>query len=114
MTLAGDIPPEGESVLWSVELWSGGERAATASVQQVGTRLFSAVYDWSADAQESLATDAAALEDRLLTLRVPAGALAELDGAVTWWALTQRDGGYEDRLPDGGADARVPFPADPG
>lgn len=110
MTLAGDVPTGGESVLWSVELWADNARAYTVSFQQVGTRLFAAVFDWSDESQQELENDAAQLDGRTLSALVPADLVPDLTGDVSWWASTQRDGGYEDRIPDAGADARASFP----
>lgn len=107
--LGGPVPPDAESVLWSVELAVDGTLRHTLSAQQVGSRLVAATYDWSTEVQQPL-EGGAALDATTLVLRVPRAALPGLDGAVTWSAGTQRDGGYEDRAPDIGA---LPIVLDP-
>jgi hypothetical protein len=104
--VAGPVPTSADFLVWSVELWSADELAATITVQQDGARRVAGVLDWSSGAQVVL-PDGLEVEDRTLRLEVPLGALPTLQPPLTWQALGQLDGGFEDRAPDAG---RAPFP----
>ncbi len=98
--LAGDVP-EGGDLLWSVDLWSKGELAATVTVQLVGPRVVAGALDWATGEQIAL-PEAPRLEPAAVALTVPLGALPALEPPLMWEALGQQDGGWEDRAPEGG------------
>lgn len=108
-SLNGEVPPDGESLVWSIEFAVDGEQVALVTVEQAGTRLFTGVFD-PATGEQRIVEDAATLTPGQLVVTVPRSALPEVDGPVEWFLLTQRDGGYEDRIPDAGAAGRLPFP----
>lgn len=107
-TLNGEVPPDGESLVWSTEFAVDGAQVALVTVEQVGARLFTGVFDPTTGEQEVL-DGAASLTPGQLVVTVPQTALPPVEGPVEWFVLTQRDGGYEDRVPDEGAAGRLPF-----
>lgn len=97
--LAGPPPPAvSGSLLWTLETQMASGRAYQISVQQVGARLFTGVFDWRTGRQQPLTSGPQVAEDRLL-LRVPLTAVPDLSGPFRWFALTQLDGAFEDRVP---------------
>lgn len=108
-TLNGQVPVDGESVVWSTEFAVDGGPVALVTVEQAAGSLFTGVFDPTTDEQEVI-EDAATLTADQLTVTVPRDALPDVEGPVEWWVLTQRDGGYEDRVPDEGSAGRLPFP----
>jgi hypothetical protein len=106
-TVAETVPASTPgSLLWSVDLWSDEELAASLTVQLVGARLVAGVLDWSTGEQTVL-PDGVEVDGETVRLVAPLGALPRIDGAVTWTALGQADGGLEDIAPEEG---RAPFP----
>ena len=103
--LAGDVPEGADSLLWSVDLWSGGDLAATVTVQMVGPRVVAGALDWSSGEQLAL-PEQPRVEAASVALTVPLGALPALEPPLLWEALGQQDGGWEDRAPDEGP---IPF-----
>lgn len=105
--LDGPVPPAAASLVWSVKLASDDEPEYEVTAQLAGGRLVAAVFDWRKGVQEPL-PDPVVEGDRL-SLRVPSRLLDRLPDTFQWQALTQLDGGYEDRAPDGMAE-RARFP----
>jgi hypothetical protein len=99
--LAGDVPAGADSLLWSLDLWSGDDLAASVTVQMLGPRVVAGALDWSTNEQISL-PDGPRLEGSSVALTVPLGAIGSLEAPITWEALGQQDGGWEDRVPDEG------------
>lgn len=108
-SFSGGVPSEVESLVWSLQLLDDDGPVRLVTVEQAGGRLFTGVFD-PATAEQVTLDEAAVLDGDRLRVRVPVDLLGDPGGALRWWVLTQRDGGYEDRLPDGGADAALPFP----
>lgn len=100
-TVAGTVPDTADSLLWSVDLWTGEELAATITVQMIGARLVAGVLDWTTNEQVAPPDDPL-VDGATVTLTVPLGLLPPLDAPVTWEALGQQDGGLEDRIPEDG------------
>lgn len=105
--LGGGLPPGGESLVWSLELGHAGTPLYSVTVQQVGSRLFAGVFDWTTEQQTPLPTSPTLAAERLW-VEVPAAAVPRLLASFRWSLLSQRDGGYEDRAPDGGDQAAFP------
>ena len=95
---AGPVPPSAASLLWSLELRVDGEPAYSVNVQLVGARLFGAVFDWSTNAQVQLPEDSFGAAGATVSATAPLEVLPRLGPELDWTALTQLDGGYEDRL----------------
>jgi hypothetical protein len=106
-SLAGAVPDGGQhSLLWSVELYDGGEPRYSVTVQQIGARRLAGVLDWES-LEQVAPPDPPIVDGDVVRVRVPLELLPDLPASFTWRALGQLDGGYEDRAPDDGA---APFP----
>jgi hypothetical protein len=106
-SLAGAVPDAGQhSLLWSVELYVGGEPQYSITVQQIGARRLAGVLDWES-LEQVAPPDPPDVDGDVVRVRVPLELLPGLPASFTWQALGQLDGGYEDRAPDDGA---APFP----
>lgn len=105
-TVAGEVPQAADSLLWSVDLWSGDELAATITAQLVGPRQVAGILDWSSGEQAVL-EEGFAIDGSSVTVRAPLERMPALEAPLTWQALGQLDGGLEDRAPDV---ERAPFP----
>jgi hypothetical protein len=106
------VPIRGDFLVWSVDLFTEGEageeeRAYSITVQQSGLERFAGVLDWATSAQTAL-PDQPEVDEDAITVTVPGDLLERIDGAFTWQAVGQLDGGYEDYAPDG--QERAPFP----
>jgi hypothetical protein len=105
--LDGPVPASADSIVWSLELAVDDDAVYEVTAQLVGGRIVAAVFDWSSGEQSPL--DPPDVEGPRLSMTVPAALLERIAGPFEWRALTQLDGGYEDRVPDDQAD-RAPFP----
>lgn len=106
--LAGPPPQPADTLLWSVDLWVQGARAATIGVQQQGSRHVAGVLDWETLAQHT-PPDPVEVDGAAVRVRVPLELLPMIRDRFAWEALAQVEGAYEDRAPD---DGRAAFPAD--
>lgn len=100
-TLAGDVPPQVGSLVWSLDLWVGQDLTHTVTVQQIGGRVVAGVLDWRSGEQVT-PPDPPALSGRTVSLRVPGDLLTGIAGPFRWQAVAQVDGGYEDYVPADG------------
>ncbi|HUH08528.1 MAG TPA: hypothetical protein VML96_12085 [Egibacteraceae bacterium] len=107
--LSGPLPPSARTLLWSVELYVGGELAYTVTIQQLDSQLFTGVYDWESGEQTTLGEPVIAEGE--ISVSVPATLLPRVDGPLTWSALGQQDESYEDFLPDDPTGDRAAFPS---
>lgn len=106
-TLAGAVPDEVGSLLWSVELRVDGERAYTVSLQQIGAERHAGVVDWTTRESVELTGDAARVDGDRVTLRAGLDVVPRAADGFAWTAQTQLDDAWEDHVPADGEPRQV-------
>lgn len=106
-TLAGPVPDEVGSLLWSVELRVDGERAYTVSLQQIGAERHAGVVDWTTRESVELTGDAARTDGDQVTLRAGLDVVPRAADGFAWTAQTQLDDAWEDHVPADGEPRQV-------